>query len=528
MLWNVRSRISYLVYRISFVIISALFLILSFPNYNLEFLAWVAFVPLFFALEGLNARQSFLLAYLWGVLFFLGTIYWLIHVTLPGMIGVVLYLAVYFGLYGLLINMSARGSGSGVRGLGLLFFAPAAWVTLEWLRGNLFTGFPWALLAYSQSFNLPVIQIADIFGAYGISFLVVMVNVALFLGMKNLIQKKSDAMPLVITLICFICALAYGYYRLNNLFTGEMVKVAVVQGNIPQDKKWDAHFRQEIMARYERLTIMAAEERPDIIIWPETSVPGFLTSERDLLERIGTLTQKVHIPLVVGAPHEDGKKKEVYYNSAFLISDDGQIQNRYDKMHLVPFGEYIPQKKIFSFVEKYAPLPIGDFSHGTEFTVFKLPIERRLRTDTQRWHLVKNVLFSSLICFEDIFPELSRNFVKNGATILVNITNDAWFKRSSAPYQHAQASVFRAVENRVNVIRAANTGFSCFIDQKGRVVKSLVGEGGSIFVEGVTSCDVTVARTRTFYGTFGDMFAYLCIGAVIVMTFVHNKNTTQG
>ena len=204
------------------------------------------------------------------------------------------------------------------------------------------------------------------------------------------------------------------------------------------------------------------------------------------------------------------------HNSALLFSGDGRVVDKYDKIHLVPFGEYVPFKKVLSFVEKFARSPIGDFSAGKKCTVFKFFVERRSGDDSQAWKLLKKVKFSCLICFEDIFPGLTRQFVKNGAVFLVNITNDAWFGRSSAPYQHAQCSVFRAVENRVNVIRAANTGLSCFIDQKGRIADKVESGGKDLFIDGYRVRDITLTQTRTFYTAYGDVFVYVCIIYVLL------------
>jgi len=548
------------------IILSSILLIISFPSFNLWLFAWIGLLPLFFALDGQKPFNAFLIAYLTGVLFFFGTVYWLVHVTLPGMIAVVLYLAVYFGIFGLLASFAiARPSYIS------LFSIPAIWVALEYTRSHFMGGFGWNLLAHSQSANLLMIQIADVTGAYGVSFLVVMVNVALFFTIKDIRAKIMVQMPeefchceegkarrsnpflrllrphfvqprnddeislmagllrkrsyptfyLAAALVFVFLASGYGTLRLNNIFTGERIKVAVVQGNIAQDKKWDSAFRKEIMDKYEALTLGALKEGPDIIIWPETSVPGFLHSERDLSGRVMALAKNAHAALLVGSPRQDAEDEDVYYNCAALFDKDGKALANYDKLHLVPFGEFIPAKELFSFVEKFTKSTIGDFSPGEEYTVFKFLVEKKETSGDYRRKLLKKVKFSTLICFEDIFPELARQFVKNGANFLVNITNDAWFAISSAPYQHVQSSVFRAVENRVNVIRAANTGISCFIDQKGKVFGIVAYGGKDIFVDGYKTEDIVLTPTRTFYTIYGDLFAYLCIlvaGIYMVLT----------
>lgn len=492
--------------RIALIILSAILLILSFPNFNIEFLAWFALVPLFFAIDSKKTSGAFALSYICGFLFFLGTTYWLIHVTLPGMIAVALYLALYFGLFGLIVSHSQK-----LKTCHLLIFVPAAWVALELARSHFLTGFGWNLLAHSQSYTPVVIQIADIFGAYGVSFLIVLVNISVFTMIKKIRKKESALTYFMITLFVVYLAVTYGTFRLKNIFTGEKLRVAVVQGNIPQTKKWDAAFREEILSKYERLTKEAAAQNPDIIIWPETSVPGFMESEEDLFDRIKKLSKDIATPLLIGTPREDAVSRQAYYNSAVLLYKDGKIAKHYDKIHLVPFGEYVPFRKALSFIENFAPSPIGDFKAGSDYTVFNFFVERKSESDKARLKLTKNIKFSCLICFEDIFPDIARRFVNNGALFLVNMTNDAWFGRTNAPYQHAQNSIFRAVENRVNVVRAANTGYSCFIDQKGRIIAQVGEPGKEIFTDGYKICEIVLTKTRTLYTVYGDIFAYLCV-----------------
>ena len=500
--------------RIVLTILSAVLLILSFPDFNFEFLAWIGFVPLFFAIETKRPLEAFLISYFAGILFFLGTVYWLIHVTLPGMIIVVLYLALYFGFFGLACNIYLRNTKYEIRTTRrylLLLAIPAAWVALELVRSHLLTGFGWNLLGYSQSFTLPIIQIADVTGAYGVSFLIMLANVAVFLTIKEIHRKDYYLTSLMAALFMVFIALYYGTFRTKNIFTGDALKVAVVQGNIAQVKKWDPSFREAILNKYERLTREAAAYNPELIIWPETSVPGFMESEPDLEARVISLVKEIKTPILVGVPREDPDKKDAYYNSAELLNEEGKVIGRYDKIHLVPFGEYVPLRIIFAFVENFAPSPIGDFAAGKDHTVFGFFIKRSAKDTEHAWHMIKKVRFSTLICFEDIFPGLARKFILSGANFLVNITNDAWFGKTSAAYQHAQSSIFRAVENRVNVIRAANTGVSCFIDQKGEITGSVESGQESIFIDGFKMHEITITKTLTFYTAYGDVFAYICV-----------------
>lgn len=494
------------VQRIAFSLVSAILLILSFPPFNIWISAWLAFVPLFFAIDNQRPAGAFLISYLSGFIFFLGTIYWLAHVSLPGMLIVAVYLALYFGIFGLITSFVA---GTQYK---KLFLVPAIWVSLEWARAHIFTGFGWALLGYSQSNNLPIIQIADVTGAYGVSFVLVMSGVAVFSAMKNFRNKEKRFIPIVMTVILVAALLVYGYLRMNNVFTGEKLKISVVQGNIPQYQKWDERFVENIVKKYQSMTIASSVSKPDLIIWPETSVPGFVENEKVLLDWVKSLAVAADSPILVGAPrYEKLGDKELYYNSAFLFLKDGSHSQHYDKIHLVPFGEYVPLQKLFFFIHRFAPRPIGDFVGGKEFTVLRFPVERSLKEEGYNWKMVKKVGFGCLICFEDIFPELARGFVKNNAGFLVNITNDAWFGMSSAAYQHAQASIFRAVENRVNVVRAANTGLSCVIDQKGRIVSRISAHGKDLFVDGFNTSEIVLSRARTIYTAYGDIFSYLCM-----------------
>lgn len=472
-----------------FCLLSAISLILSFPNFNIEVLSWFGFVPLFFAIGNKSKWKAFLLSYLAGIIFWAGIIYWLIHVTLPGTIVLVLYLALYFGVFGFIIAISYS-----LPAINRIIFIPSSWIILEYLRSHLFTGFGWALLGYSQYLNLPVIQIADITGAYGISFLVILGNVAI----KEVLGGKKQKKELLNAVTCFLflgVIIAYGYYKLNqtpNTKHETPIRISAIQGNIPQELKWNASSRDFIINEYFYLTRQAAKDKPDLIIWPEAASPVALGEEPGFFEKLKGLAKEVNTPLLLGtiafdstAMHTGG----VYYNSALFVSREGKFLRKYDKLHLVPFGEYIPFRKIFGFLETITP--IGDITAGKNYTVFEIPHK-----------------FSVLICFEDLFAELSREFRKKGARFIVNITNDAWFKQTSAPYQHLQASVFRAVENRVFLVRAANTGVSGFISPSGKII-SLVHDkfGRNIFSRGYGTQDIVVSEEKfSFYTRYGDIF----------------------
>ena len=481
-----------------FCILSAILLIFSLSSFNLWLLAWFGFVPLLLALQDKKSLSALLLSYLTGIIFWWGTIYWLVHVTLLGQIILILYLALYFGLFGLIVS-AVRNRPHTMR----LFAIPSFWVLLEYIRAHLFTGFPWAILGYSQYRNLPIIQIADITGAWGVSFLVMMVNVAIYSTEKGRRRYK-------LTAICLVCVLIYGFYKINQLSINKeetALKISVIQGNIAQKLKWDKEARGLILNKYFNLSAQAAKGNPDLIIWPEAALPVVLEEEPVYYERVSKFSQKINTPLLLGAVTS---KNNLYYNSAILISAEGQTISEYNKLHLVPFGEYIPLKKMLPFLETI--VPIGDIAPGKDYTLFTLPVIPLSPASPSGRRSAVN--FSVLICFEDLFPELSQRFVKKGADFLINITNDAWYKKTSAPYQHLMASVFRAIENRVFLVRSANTGISGFIAPAGKIISLVKGKyKRKIFVDGYDSQELIMPKEKnlSFYSRYGDVFILFCL-----------------
>ncbi|MDD5166206.1 MAG: apolipoprotein N-acyltransferase [Candidatus Omnitrophica bacterium] len=488
--------------------VSAILLILSFPKFDFEFLAWFSFVPIFFALNNKSLKQAFFLFFITGIIFWSGIIYWLVHVTLAGAVVLILYLALYFAIFGLVIRPCTKHSTPYA-----LIFIPSVWVLLEYLRSHLFTGFPWALLGYSQYINLPVIQITDITGAWGVSFLVMMVNVAIveiiYSGINGLGSKLRTA---VISLVLFLSlTLSYGYFKIYSLSSSRQavsMKISVVQGNISQELKWNRETNDYIINKYLDISRQVVRDKPDLIIWPEAALPVVLEEEPLFFAQVKEFAREAKTALLLGAVTS---RNDYYYNSAVLVSREGRLLASYDKLHLVPFGEYIPLRNFLSFLETI--VPIGDIEKGKDYAVFQQD----------------GVRFSVLICFEDLFPELSRRFVNKGAEFLVNITNDAWYKKSTAAYQHLQASVFRAVENRVYLARAANTGISGFIAADGKII-SLVRDrqGENIFVAGYGSerISITGKSILSFYTKHGDVFVLACFLFILYGIILQFKKRT--
>ncbi len=346
---------------------SAVLLIFSYPRAALAPCAWIAFIPLFLVIEHTSARRAFFLSYSAGVIFWAGTIYWLIHVTLLGQIVLVLYVSLYFGVFGMFIArfklLSSRC---------LFYSVPAVWVVLEYLRSHLLTGFGWGLLGYSQSRVLPLIQIADITGAWGVSFLVMLINVVIFslTGYRYLVIGNKREYRIVAA--CFLFVLCYGSYRMLTVARPTDKKplmVSVIQPNIMQELKWDPAARPYILREYGRLTAAAAQRAPELIVWPEAASPAILGEDDDIFGRMVSMSKDAGIPVLLGVVRRENER---YFNSAVMINPSfnaklpfsSAIEQRYDKLHLVPFGEYIPLKKVFPFLE--AIVPIGDISAGGE------------------------------------------------------------------------------------------------------------------------------------------------------------------
>ncbi|MBI3011878.1 MAG: apolipoprotein N-acyltransferase [Candidatus Omnitrophica bacterium] len=497
---------------------SAALLILSFPSFNQPWCAWVALVPWLVMLRRARGRSVFWWSYLIGLLFFLGSIWWLIHVTVVGWLVLCAYLALYFGLFGLIVSRAFTHHPSPITHHLLV---PAAWVAMEYARSHFFSGFGWNLLAYSQTPSLRLIQFADLTGAWGVSFLLVVVNVSVARLIRPDRPKCKRIISAIAASACVLLALGYGTWRISRVSDSEAVRVAVVQGNIPQEEKWDEAFQDAILERYEALTSAAAATRPDLIVWPETSVPGFLGSDERLTRRVAELAAASQRPLLVGSPAAAQPGAPAMTNSAMLVDASGRIVGRYDKLHLVPFGEFVPFERAFPWLRRLLP-PIGDFVPGHEHTVFHTSVasdEWRVSSNRPHSSLVtghSSLNFSALICFEDIFPGLARRFVQEGAQLLLVITNDAWFGPTGAAYQHAQASTFRAIELRVPIARAANTGWSGCIDPTGRWVGSVRDpRGAELFVSGTRTCDLPLGYAASLYLRWGDWFAWVCILATL-------------
>ena len=529
---------------------SGLLLAASFPPLEWGDAAWVALVPLLLALQEVRPREAFRLGFSAGAVFYLFSLAWLTHVTVAGWLALALYCALYLGGFAVMSGWCMRrlGTERSLRNIALLVLVAALWVGFEYGRSVLFTGFPWNALGISQYRNLPVIQIARWGGVYAVSALVLVVNTGMTLTVLRYVRmfrgrrertrhtwrrimasgrqaaeaeaEAEETAPrharaprfhaeLMVALFLVASVLFVGLRSLLRAAPqGTEFLVTAVQPNVPQPLKWDedqaerTHQALKELSEFGILVCRVIHGRaPDLLVWPETAVPDFvLRSETSSTLVRSLLTNGV--PILVGSMDLSyADDLPVYYNSSILFNPDGTQAGKYDKQHLVVFGEYVPLERVVPFIRALTPIR-DSFSPGHEATVFR----------------VRNVPFSALICFEDTMARLASRFVRQGARMLVNQTNDAWFDPSAGSRQHLCHCVFRCVENRVPSVRAANTGVTCAIDRTGRITRMLKNAKGEIRTADALTMQVWIPAPDmplTFYTRYGDVFARICAGALL-------------
>ena len=474
----------------------------GFPLLQLPGITWLALVPMFFALRGKNRNQAFYLGYIVGLVHYLTTLYWIRNVihqygNLPLVLAYLVlvllcgYLALYPACFALLANHLENHPRLWV------WVLPAGWVCLEWIRAYAVTGFPWANLGYTQSSFLHLIQVADITGVFGVSWLLVLANTCIG---RCLIERRLH-WNLLVFAACGALFVFYGSQRLQTIEQmqerADLWRVGVIQGNIDQAQKWDPAYQQETLKRYHELSLTAADSlpTPDLLVWPETATPFFYGFDRGLTQELQEIIREFGVPLLFGSPGVGmvaGKPR--LFNKAYLVDINGDLLGDYAKQHLVPFGEYVPLQKLLFFVHRLVEAA-GDFAAG----------------ENQQPLVFKHHRLGVLICYEAIFPDLARSAVKNGATALFNLTNDAWFGNTSAPYQHLEMARWRAIEFRVPLVRCANTGISATFEASGRQKGLLpLNEAGFLISE------VHPLQVQTFYAAWGDVFAWLCVLVTVV------------
>ncbi len=489
----------------------------SFPSIGMPWLAWIALVPLMISLRGMSAKNGFRLGLLTGGVHFLTLMYWLIHTLmtfghLPFYLSVpiLFLLVVYMALYP--ATFAAAFSWTDTQSPWFLSAMPAVWVALEYFRSFFLSGFPWEFLGYSQYRQITLIQAADIAGVYGISFVILSVNVAGFLIWRYLSERRLPsalqnrrlaAYGIAVSALLLLYTLGYGQWRISSLDSkiskSPARKIAIVQGNIDQTIKWDPAFQTSTIDKYIALSKSAKPSTPDLIVWPETSAPFYFLYNASQTERVIQGVRETGTSFLIGSPSfiRQGNHQTDFFNSAFLIDPNGNVAGKYDKVHLVPFGEYVPLQQWFPFIGKIVE-EVGDFKSGQ-------------KGQTLAWG---EFPLGIQICYEMIFPDLSREMTRNHAAFLINMTNDAWYGNTGAPYQHFSMAVFRAVENHRSLIRSANTGISGFIDPAGRIIAST-----PLFEDAVVTRSMPVLKTESFYTRHGDVFALTCMAISILLCF---------
>jgi apolipoprotein N-acyltransferase len=484
--------------KIGLALLTAVLVVLSFPHPDQGWIAWFALVPLILACRNQGLLVSFVLGLLGGMAAAFGIFRWMFEVS-GFQVHHALILTLYIGIYPALwcggLSFFSRSR------LPLIFMGPALWVALDLLKAHAgFMALPWATLAQSQHQDLALIQIATITGEYGITFLVVMGNIAI----SELITHRAWKRAIVIGLVILLVHVG-GAVALSQPGARQVLRVAVVQPCILMEERETVDGRAASFARLERITREAAEQKPALIAWPETAVRD-LPADPRLMERVKGLTRDIGIPLVVGASEfakftrmqeEGGVKFSVEqraYNSAYFIRPDRPVGEPYRKVILLPFGEYLPLEPTVRWPTWLVPRLFQE-----------TPGER-----PKRFELRDGIWFTVRICWEGVFADFLRQSVREGAHLLVQLNNANWFGRTGAEPQHNLASVLRAIENRIPVLVASNTGPSLIIDPYGRVLAS----GPDFFVAGTAAADVPLGNSFTFYTRYGDVFAFACIASV--------------
>ena len=482
----------------AFLVGSAVVLALAFPRTDWDLTAWFALVPLLVVAVSSRPRLAFAWGWLFGIVYFLVLLRWLNFtfrtfsaIPWPLTWGPTLLLAAWCGLYiaavsGTLGWLAWRRSPAWA-----LATAPALWVGAEWLRGHLLGGFPWGTLGYTQHLRLPVIQVAELGGVHAVSLVLVVVN-AVLAGGFVLTWRRALA-GVALGAVALGAALGFGVWRLQAPPAPAEALVALMQPAIEQPLKWDPDHATVVLKIYQELTRQAAAQRPDLIVWPETASPTILRKDTRLLGWLTTLAAETRTALLVGSIDVLDDRPNRVTNSAFLVGERGLV-GRYDKIHLVPFGEFVPLAGVIGFVRGWAEF-IADLEPGSRAVVFPGP----------------PAPFGVVICYEGIFPDLFREFVNNGARMMVNMTNDGWFGRTSGPEQHLAMYPFRAVEHRIAVVRAANTGVSAFVAPSGQVIRRL-----GLFERGVITDRVPLRTGRTLFTRLGDWMAYVSLALAAV------------
>jgi apolipoprotein N-acyltransferase len=485
-------------------LLSGALLALSFPRFGHPAFAWIALVPLLVALTSKrqSARRAFTLGLVSGVVYFVGTIYWTGAVlrtfgglasplALLAMLLLAFYLALFPALTALVLNRIQTRIGPRA-----MLLVPAVWVATEYLRGYLFGGFPWVPLGNSQVTVLPVAQLASVLGVYGLSALVAYVNGSL--AYMLFARGRARVVAGVAAAVTLAAVGGWGAWRVADgrlTRDGVSLRVGLIQGNIAQEDKWNPREARRIFTTYIAMTRDVVRRGAKFVVWPESSTPFFFEEDAAGGAALRALAREARVPILFGSDQIDRSGDVVrLYNSAFLLTPTGETGAVYRKIHLVPFGEYIPFKEWLYFVSPLVER-LAEFAPGTSAVM--LPVGE---------HAV-----NTAICYEVVYPSLIRDAVLAGSQLLTTITNDAWYGNSSAPYQHFELASMRAIEQGRYLARSANTGISGVVDPYGRV-----STRSELFEQVGLVGDVRILTGRTIYAQVGDVVAYAAMALTAV------------
>jgi apolipoprotein N-acyltransferase len=531
-------RVNPLIYgRYPVSIFAGLLLACAFPKIGIAGFAWVAPGLMAAASLGKNGADRFRIGYVGGFVFYLATLYWLLLIpyrwhSFPlapaaGWLALSAYMAIYPATWVWFVgHLKARSTGEekfvlAETWLERTWWALAGailWVGLEMVISRLFSGFPWNLLGTCQYQLLPIIQVSSFTGVYGVSFLIIWFSLCLLSAGLTLLRKPARQslwigeilFPIVVLAIIF----NLGFHEIRRGSNeGRSVKVIFVQPSIPQTLIWDASRDDERFRDLVALSSQAATNHADLMLWPEAAVPKLLRYDKQTFEALTGLARSNHIWMIVGSddaePREHATKENEadYFNSSFLINPEGKLVGRYRKRALVIFGEYIPLERWLPIVKWFTPIQ-GGFTPGDRAVPFELP-DVPIKT-------------SVLICFEDVFPHLAREYVDGDTDFLVNITNNGWFGEGAAQWQHAVTALFRAVENRRPLLRCSNNGLTCWVDAHGRLRQMFRDDDKGVYGRGFMTAEIPlpepgIFRARTFYNRHGDVFGWSCFAISVLM-----------
>ncbi len=509
---------------------SGILLSASFPDPGLSWLVFVALVPFLTGISSMGRRQAFSSGIIMGLTHYTTLLYWIVPTLcsfgglwFPASVSTLLLLCLYLSLYPAVFALAWKTLNPGpVAGP---IIGASVWSLLETVRTCLFSGFPWGALGYSQYKQPIILQTADVFGVIGISLVIVWVNIFLAQVWQYLMnhQKGTILVSLPATLVLCAGVWSYGTYQIGRLDEAlkkvPKIRVSVIQGNIGEDEKWNASMISHAVDTYEQLSLKAAQTHPALIIWPETAMPFLYKQERLYSPRIDACIRRAGTSFLVGAlnmdPPKDNNSNPRLRNRALMISPNGLATGYYDKHHLVPFGEYVPLEPLLGRLGKLIA-QAGNFSPGSpEFTPLPFYAARQKVHDVETLSDSASYSAGVLICFESLFPDLSRQFVLNHADLLAIITNDAWFGRTSAPAQHFSLAVLRAVENRRSVVRTANTGISGSIDPAGRILaQTQMDEKTFLTIDISVLTELTIYTRYPFILALGASLALLAAGVL--------------